>query len=132
MIRLTFLLPSTWLLLPTTVIKNCAMLISKAVCIAWDKILFSKLLDVSEVFWSFTHIFKLKVLCTQSRLIKSKGKNVKQRCYRVSRKQQFWSRGQITSKVSSEKNTLRLKTPIIRHSTSIILMDIHKEAIKKK
>ena len=50
--------------------KTCAMLISKADCIARDKILFSKLLDVSEVF---------ETLCTQSRLLKNKGKGKYQR-----------------------------------------------------
>ena len=35
------------------VMKTCAMLISKADCIARDKILFSKRLDVSEVFETF-------------------------------------------------------------------------------
>ena len=34
-------------------IKNCAMLVSKADCIARGKILFSKLQDVSEVFETF-------------------------------------------------------------------------------
>ena len=34
----------------TIVVKNCAMLISKVNCIARDIILFSRLLDVSEVF----------------------------------------------------------------------------------
>ena len=37
------------------VMKTCAMLISKADCIARDKILFSKLLDVSEVFETFMY-----------------------------------------------------------------------------
>ena len=35
--------------------KNCVMLISKADCITRDKILFSKLLGVSEVFETFMH-----------------------------------------------------------------------------
>ena len=35
--------------------KTCAMLISKADGIARDKILFSKLLDVSEVFETFMY-----------------------------------------------------------------------------
>ena len=39
----------------TTVMKSCAMLISKANCIARDIILFSKLLDVSEVFETFMY-----------------------------------------------------------------------------
>ena len=50
----------------TTVRKNCSMFMSKADCIAWDYILFSKLLDVSKVFWSFTRILKSKLLCGQS------------------------------------------------------------------
>ena len=37
--------------------------VSKADCIAQDCILFSKLLEVSEVFLSFTCIFKSKLLC---------------------------------------------------------------------
>ena len=56
------------------VMKTCAMLISKADCIARDKILFSKLLDVSEV---------SKLFCTQSHLVKNKGRNIKRRCYRI-------------------------------------------------
>ena len=34
-------------------------------CTAWDYILFSKVFDVSEVFWNF--ILKSKLLCAQSR-----------------------------------------------------------------
>ena len=45
--------------------------------------LFSKLLDVSAVFWSFRCIFKSKILCKQSHPIKSKGQNIKCRCYHV-------------------------------------------------
>ena len=37
--------------------------VSKADCIVQDCILFSKLLEVSEVFLSFTFIFKSKLLC---------------------------------------------------------------------
>ena len=81
--------------------KTCAMLISKADCIARDKILFSKLLDVSEVF---------ETLCTQSRLMKNKGRNIKGGCYHISRKQQFYSRGQITKYKLPAKKPL---TPII-------------------
>ena len=60
--------------------------VSKADCIARD-IAFKaqKLLEVSEVFWSFTCIFKSKSLCTQSRLTKSEGRNIKLRCYCESR-----------------------------------------------
>ena len=39
----------------TTVMKNCAMLISKANCIARDIMLFSKLLAVSDVFETFMY-----------------------------------------------------------------------------
>ena len=39
--------------------------------------------------------------------------------------------GEITSKVSSEKNTLTVVTNG-RHSTVIMLMDIHKQAIEKR
>ena len=45
--------------------------------------LFSKLLDVSAVFWSLRCIFKSKILCKQSHPIKSKGQNIKCRCYHV-------------------------------------------------
>ena len=39
--------------------------------------------------------------------------------------------GEITSKVSSEKNTLTVVTNG-RHSTVIMLMDIHEQAIEKR
>ena len=45
--------------------------------------LFSKLLDVSAVFRSFRCIFKSKLLRKQSRPIKSKGQNIKCRCYHI-------------------------------------------------
>ena len=44
-----------------------------------------KLLEISEVFWSFTCISK-SILCTQSGLTKSEGRNIKLRCYRKSQK----------------------------------------------
>ena len=53
--------------------KLRVMLISKADHIARDKIWFSKLLDVSEVFWNFKSTFKSKLLFLQSRLMKSRG-----------------------------------------------------------
>ena len=53
--------------------------------------------------------------------------------YRVSRKQQFRSRGQITSKVSSEKNTINTQlTLMTSNSTRIKPMDIYKQEIEKK
>ena len=51
--------------------------------IAQHKMLFSKLLDISEVFWSLRCILKSKLLCLQSRLKKSKVWNIKQWCYCV-------------------------------------------------
>ena len=51
--------------------------------IAFWPFLFSKLLNVSAVFWSFRCIFKSKLLCKQSRPIKSKGQNIKPRCYHI-------------------------------------------------
>ena len=58
-------------------------------CIAWDYILFSKVLDVSEVFWNFTQIETF--MCT----VTLKGKI---------------SKGHITSRVSSKKKTLTVDT----------------------
>ena len=68
------------------------------------QILFSKLLDVLEVFWNFTVMYiQIETLCAQSLLIKSKGRNIKWRCYCVLQHKTAIL-GQITSKVSSEKN----------------------------
>ena len=53
--------------------------------------------------------------------------------YCVLRKQQFRSRGQITSKVSSEKNTINTQlTLMTSNSTRIKPMDIYKQEIEKK
>ena len=84
-----------------------------------------KLLEVSEVFWSFTCIFKSKLLCTQSCLTKSDGRNIKLRCYRESR-----NSNSGTSNVFSE-TTPWLQTPMTRNLTAIMPMDIHKQAIEK-
>ena len=119
----TFSLPSTWVQLPWW--KLCD--ISKADGIARDYILLSKLRSswrFSEVF--FTSIFKLKLLCTQSRLTKSEGRKIKLRCYRESR-----NSNSGTSNVFSE-TTPWLQTPMTRNSTAIMPMDIHKQAIEKK
>ena len=73
----------TWLQLPWWKIVGCfkSRLHCTRLYIAFKA---QKLLEVSEVFWSFTCIFKSKLLCTQSRLTKSEGRNIKLRCYRES------------------------------------------------
>ena len=106
--------------LATTVMKNCAMFEKRIAFLSFlprrerpllagnnarDDLLPSKLLEVAEVFWSFTCIFKSKLLCAQSRLTKSEGRNIKLRCYRESR-----NSNSGTSNVSSEKNTLTVNT----------------------
>ena len=72
----TFSLPSTWLQLPWWKIVRCfkSGLHCRRLYIAFKA---QKLLEVSDVFWSFPCIYKWKLLCTQSRL--------KLRCYRESR-----------------------------------------------
>ena len=77
----TFLLPSTWLQLPWWKIVWCfkSRLHCRRLYIAFKA---QKLLKVSEVFWSFTSIFQSKLFCTQSRLTKSEGQNIKLRCYK--------------------------------------------------
>ena len=79
----TFSLPSTWVQLPWWKIVRCfkSGLHCTRLYIALKA---QKLLEVSEVFWSFTCIFKSKLLCTHSRLTKSEGRNIKLRCYRES------------------------------------------------
>ena len=84
-----------------------------------------KLLEISEVFWSFTCISK-SILCTQSGLTKSEGRNIKLRCYC---KSQTSNSG--TSNVFSKKKPW-LETPMTRNSTVIMPMDIHKQAIEEK
>ena len=68
----TFSLPSTWVQLPWWKIVRCfkSGLHCTRLYIALKA---QKLLEVSEVFWSFTCILKSKLLCTQSRLTKSEG-----------------------------------------------------------
>ena len=121
----TFSLPSTWVQLPWWKIVRCfkSGLHCTRLYIALKA---QKLLEVSEVFWSFTCKFKSKLLCTQSRLTKSKGRNIKLRCYRESR-----NSNSGTSNVFSE-TTPWLQTPMTRNSTAIMPMDIHKQAIEKK
>ena len=85
-----------------------------------------KLLEISEVFWSFTCISK-SILCTQSGLTKSEGRNIKLRCYRKSQKSNSG-----TSNVFNKKKKPWLETPMTRNSTAIMPMDIHKQAIGKQ
>ena len=110
--------------------------------IAFWPFLFSKLLNVSAVFWSFRCIFKSKLLCKQSRPIKSKGQNIKPRCYHIGNFSTMASvlyrensnssqEVKLQAKLPAKKNILRLQTQIIRHSTAIMPMDIHKQAIEK-
>ena len=73
-------------------------------CIAWDYILFSKVLDVSEVFWNFTQIETF--MCT----VTLKGEISNWDAIVYCKTEQFRSKGQITSRVSSEK-----KHPDCRH-----------------
>ena len=77
----TFSLPSAWLQLPWWKIVRYfkSGLHSTRLYIAYKA---QKLLAVSEVFWSLTCIFKSQLLCTQSLLTKSEGRNIKLRCYR--------------------------------------------------
>ena len=121
----TFLLPSTWLQLPWWKIVRYfkSALHSTRLYIAYKA---QKLLAVSEVFWSFTFVFKSQLLCTQSLLTKSEGGNIKLRSYRESQ-----NSNSGTSNVSSEK-TPWLQTPMTRNSTAIMPVDIHKQAIKTK
>ena len=67
----TFSLPSTWLQIPWWKIVRCfkSGLHCTRLYIAFKA---QKLLEVSEVFWSFTCIFKSKLLCTQSHLTKKR------------------------------------------------------------
>ena len=73
-------------------------------CIAWDYILFSKLLDVSEVFCNFTQIETF--MCT----ITLKGEISNWDAIAYCKTEQFRSKGRITSRVSSKK-----KHPDCRH-----------------
>ena len=78
----TFLLPSTWLQLPWWKIVRCWF--QKRTVLHETKYCFQS----SWTFWKFSEtlqscIFKSKLLCGQSLLIKSKGRNIKRRCYCV-------------------------------------------------
>ena len=76
--------------------------------------LFSKLLDVSAVFRSFRCIFKSKLLCKQSRPIKSKGQNIKCRCYHVVNFSMMASAlyRENSTCVSSQEVKLQVKLPV--------------------
>ena len=76
--------------------------------------LFSKLLDVSAVFWSFRCIFKSKILCKQSHPIKSKGQNIKCRCYPVGNFSAMASAlyRKNSTCISSQEVKLQVKLPV--------------------
>ena len=89
----------------TTVRKNCAMLISKADCIAWDYnyIVFKAL----GCFWSFLKLYSNRTfMCT----ITLKGEISNWDAIAYCKTEQFRSKGQIASEVSSKKNTLTVDT----------------------
>ena len=76
--------------------------------------LFSKLLDVSAVFWSFRCIFKSKILCKQSHPIKSKGQNIKCRYYHVRNFSMMASAlyRKNSTCISSQEVKLQVKLPV--------------------
>ena len=76
--------------------------------------LFSKVLDVSAVFWSFRCIFKSKILCKQSHPIKSKGQNIKCRCYHVGNFSTMASAlyRKHSTCISSQEVKLQVKLPV--------------------
>ena len=82
--------------------------------------LFSKLLDVSAVFWSFRCIFKSKILCKQSHPIKSKGQNIKCRCYPVGNFSAMASAlyRKNSTCISSQEVKLQVKLPVEKKKTS--------------
>ena len=80
--------------------ENCAMFISKADCIARDKILFSKLLDVSEVFETFMYAI------TSHK--KQRAKYHTEMLSHIVKTAILVKRSNYKVKLSAEKNTLRL------------------------
>ena len=82
--------------------------------------LFSKLLDVSAVFGSFRCIFKSKILCKQSRPIKSKGQNNKCRCYHVGNFSTMASAlyRENSTCISSQEVKLQVKLPVEKKTSS--------------
>ena len=82
--------------------------------------LFSKLLDVSAVFGSFRCIFKSKILCKQSRPIKSKGQNIKCRCYHVGNFSTMASAlyRENSTCISSQELKLQVKLPVEKKTSS--------------
>ena len=85
--------------------KTCAMLISKADCIARDKILFSKLLDVSEVFETFMYAI------TSHK--KQKAKYQREMLSHIAKTAILFKRSNYKVKLPAKKKILRLLTPII-------------------
>ena len=70
-------------------------------------ILFSKLLDVSEVFWNFTCILKSKLLCTQSRW-RAKYQTEMQSC--IEKLSNSGQKVKLQVKFPVKKNTLTVDT----------------------
>ena len=106
------------------------MFISKADCIAWDyNYIVSKALGC---FWSFMKLYMHTQIETFMYAITLKGEISNWNAIVYRKTEQFRSKGQNTSKVSSKK-----KNPDCRHrwpdmySTAITLMDILKQAIAK-
>ena len=84
----------------TIVMNTCAMLISKADCIARDKILFSKLLDVSEVFETFVYAIMSHK--------KQRAKYQREMLSHIAKKAILVKRSNYKVKLPAKKNTLRL------------------------
>ena len=84
----------------TTVMKTCGMLISKADCIARDKILFSKLLNVSEVFETFEYVIMSHK--------KQRAKYQREMLSHIAKKAILVKRSNYKVKLRAKKNTLRL------------------------
>ena len=114
----------------TTVMKSCAMLISKANCIARDIILFSKLLDVSEVFETFMYAI------TSHK--KQRAKYQREMLSHIEKTTLSVKRSNYKVMLPAKKNTLRLKTPIINcdnadgHSQTGVIEKISASTIRKQ
>ena len=104
-------------------------------CIAQDCILFSKLLEVSKVFLSFTYIFKSKLLCTQDFTSHKKRRGKISNWDAIAYHENINS-GKVVKlevKFQAEKNTLTVDADDQQFNSRIQLpINIHKQAVKKK
>ena len=104
-------------------------------CIAQDCILFSKLLEVSKVFLSFTYIFKTKLLCTQDFTSHKKRRGKISNWDAIAYHENINS-GKVVKlevKFQAEKNTLTVDADDQQFNSRIQLpINIHKQAVKKK